>query len=115
MDFITQLTELFNANANSENASAMKSYMQDKFEFFGIKAGQRRELFKAALNDCKEEVSQSPRKISEKLYQLSHREYHMCAMEIIEKDPTLAGSEYAAVRARIERRYERGMELFRVG
>jgi ATP-dependent DNA helicase RecG len=37
------------------------------------------------------------------------------AMEIIRKDPTLAGSDYAAVRARIERRYERGMELFRVG
>ncbi len=37
------------------------------------------------------------------------------AMEIIGHDPTLAGSQYAAVRARIERRYERGMELFRVG
>jgi ATP-dependent DNA helicase RecG len=37
------------------------------------------------------------------------------AMAIIGRDATLSRPEHAAVRARIERRYERGMELFRVG
>ena len=86
MDFITQLSNLFNGHANGDNASAMRSYMRNKFEFFGIKAGPRRKLFKIALNDCKEEVSQNPRELTEKLYQLPQREFHMCAMEIIEKE-----------------------------
>jgi ATP-dependent DNA helicase RecG len=37
------------------------------------------------------------------------------ALKIIELDPALAEKKHAALRARIERRYERGMELFRVG
>jgi ATP-dependent DNA helicase RecG len=37
------------------------------------------------------------------------------ALEIIEQDPELSRPAHAAVRSRIEKRYERGMELFRVG
>lgn len=37
------------------------------------------------------------------------------ALDIIERDPNLSTPEHAALRSRIERRYERGMELFRVG
>ncbi len=37
------------------------------------------------------------------------------ALAIVEKDPHLTASGHAPLRARIERRYERGMELFRVG
>jgi ATP-dependent DNA helicase RecG len=37
------------------------------------------------------------------------------AMEIISKDPSLSHGAHEDLRRRIERRYERGMELFRVG
>lgn len=37
------------------------------------------------------------------------------ALRIIEADPNLSTPRHAPLRARIERRYERGMELFRVG
>jgi ATP-dependent DNA helicase RecG len=37
------------------------------------------------------------------------------ALGMLERDPALASSRYEALRKRIERRYQRGMELFRVG
>jgi len=37
------------------------------------------------------------------------------ALKIIESDPSLEAKHHEALRTRIERRYERGMELFRVG
>ncbi len=37
------------------------------------------------------------------------------AARILESDPTLAAAEHETLRKRIERRYERGIELFRVG
>ena len=37
------------------------------------------------------------------------------ALALIGRDPNLSGKEQARLRSRIERRYERGMELFRVG
>ena len=37
------------------------------------------------------------------------------ALKILESDPALREKKHEALRTRIERRYERGMELFRVG
>jgi ATP-dependent DNA helicase RecG len=37
------------------------------------------------------------------------------ALEMLERDPALSAPAHKALRQRIERRYERGMELFRVG
>ncbi len=37
------------------------------------------------------------------------------ALDTLERDPTLASPQHQALRQRIERRYERGIELFRVG
>jgi ATP-dependent DNA helicase RecG len=37
------------------------------------------------------------------------------ALDLVAHDPTLSDRTHAALRRRIERRYERGMELFRVG
>jgi len=37
------------------------------------------------------------------------------ALAMLERDPTLAAPQHQALRQRIERRYERGIELFRVG
>jgi len=45
------------------------------------------------------------------LVRLAQRE----ARQLLERDPTLSSKEHAGLRKRIERRYERGVELFRVG
>ena len=37
------------------------------------------------------------------------------ALDLIATDPLLTGRKHLGLRRRIERRYERGMELFRVG
>jgi ATP-dependent DNA helicase RecG len=37
------------------------------------------------------------------------------ALDMLERDPALASPQHQALRQRIERRYERGIELFRVG
>ena len=37
------------------------------------------------------------------------------ARALLARDPTLSAREHTALRRRIERRYERGVELFRVG
>ncbi len=37
------------------------------------------------------------------------------ALRLIEEDPVLSQKRHVALRKRLERRYERGMELFRVG
>jgi ATP-dependent DNA helicase RecG len=37
------------------------------------------------------------------------------ALQTLERDPSLGSQPHAALRRRIERRYQRGLELFRVG
>ncbi len=47
--YLLPLNHLFAANANAQNALAMKAYMKNRFEFFGIRSTQRRELQQAFL------------------------------------------------------------------
>lgn len=49
--FLLPLKELFEENANAENALAMKAYMKNRFEFYGIKSTERRELQQAFLSE----------------------------------------------------------------
>lgn len=86
MGFIETLIRMFEANSNDSNALAMTSYMRNQFEFYGIKATERRTLFREALSAHREEVKLNCRTIAQKLYQSEFRECHMCAMEIIAKE-----------------------------
>ncbi len=54
MDY-SKTRKLFLAKANPENAKAMKAYMKDKFDFFGIKSPLRKELSKSIWAELKEE------------------------------------------------------------
>lgn len=47
--YLLPLKESFEANANAENALAMRAYMKNLFEFHGIKSTERRELQHAFL------------------------------------------------------------------
>lgn len=85
MKFIKDLTRLYQDNSNKENAEGMTAYFRNKFEFFGIKAGPRRNLLKIALDENKEEITEHYLDIVKSLYSLPEREFHMCAMEIYER------------------------------
>lgn len=49
--YLKPFQELLETNANAENAAAMKAYMKNRFEFFGIKATERRALQKQFLSE----------------------------------------------------------------
>ena len=85
MDFINTITQLYKSNRHDENAFQMHHYMKCKFEFFGIKATERRNLLNTAISNHREEVLNNYKEIAKELYQLNEREYHMCAIEIFEK------------------------------
>ena len=85
MDFISTLSLLYNTNRNHEYAYQMHHYMKCRFEFFGIKAKERRLLLSTAIVRHKDEVSNNYKQIAQELYLLKEREFHMCAMEIFEK------------------------------
>ncbi|NNK83551.1 MAG: DNA alkylation repair protein [Flavobacteriaceae bacterium] len=85
MDFLCTLLQLFNSNRNEDNAFQMHHYMKCKFEFFGIKATERRKLLNQAINKHKDELVNNYKEITKELYLVKEREFHMCAIEIFEK------------------------------
>ena len=85
MDFITALQESFINNSSPENKLAMEAYMKHKFEFYGIKSPDRKKILKEFTLNYKDEVSENCRLIIKNLYQLPQREFHYCAMEIMDK------------------------------
>lgn len=85
MTFINTLSKLYNENRNVENALQMHNYMKCNFNFFGIKATIRRQLLQQAILLHIEEIKTNYKLLSQELYQLNEREFHMCGMEIFEK------------------------------
>ena len=85
MEFITALQESFIKHSSSENKLPMEAYMKHKFEFYGIKSPDRKTILKEVIRNHTEEVSQYCRIIIKKLYELPQREFHYCAMEIMDK------------------------------
>lgn len=85
MYFIKQLQKVFKAHSNLDNKLPMESYMKHKFEFFGIKSVQRKQLLKEVVNKHKSEVNENTRTIVANLYKLPQREFHYSAIEIIDK------------------------------
>jgi len=45
-EYLTPINDTFIAKANNIEAQAMKKYMKNKFEFFGIKSPSRKEIYK---------------------------------------------------------------------
>lgn len=85
MDFITALQESFIKHSSSENKLPMEAYMKHKFEFYGIKSPDRKTILKEVIRNHKEEVLQYCRILIKKLYEFPQREFHYCAMEIMDK------------------------------
>jgi 3-methyladenine DNA glycosylase AlkD len=85
MEFITQLQETFEANANATNQQQMEAYMRNLFVFHGIKAPIRKQLVKTLIPEYKPFLQENIREVVLTLYTLSQREYHYTAMELFQK------------------------------
>jgi 3-methyladenine DNA glycosylase AlkD len=83
--FTTNLETTYYKYKNSENAIPMAKYTKNLFSFYGIKAEQRREIFKEICKENKEELTQNSREIAWELCNKEFRELHYCGIEIIMK------------------------------
>jgi len=59
--------------------------MKHKFKFLGIKSPERKMLLKRFVKENKPEINSECRILVKKLYELQEREFHYCAMEIMDK------------------------------
>ena len=85
MSFITELESAFEKNRNPENAIPMAKYMKNLFSFYGIKAEQRRAIFKEVCKANKAELTQNFREIAWELFNKELRELQYCGIEILIK------------------------------
>ncbi len=104
--FSKELYQYFMPHANETNAVAMKKYMKDISDFFGIKAPQRKALLKEFLSEkVTSKIQKPPLSISEQkqaflsekteypaifdtvsaLWAMPYRELHYCAIDLLEK------------------------------
>jgi 3-methyladenine DNA glycosylase AlkD len=82
--YLEPLQQLFEANANGENAVAMKAYMKGRFEFFGIKSPERRELQKQFLNENGAPILFDPT-VFRALWQADQREFQLFGLDLLRK------------------------------
>ncbi len=85
MDLVNKLIVILREHANLENKAPMEAYMKHKFKFLGIKSPERKILLKQFITDNLPELSLKFRDLIKKLFGLPEREFHYCAMEIMDK------------------------------
>lgn len=83
--YIKKITDKFKQNANAENAIPMKTYMKNRFEYFGIKSPKRKIILKEffAENGLPEFEDLVP--IVDKCFSLPEREFQYFAIELCGK------------------------------
>jgi 3-methyladenine DNA glycosylase AlkD len=82
---LDELVLLLEQHQNPENAQSMKAYMKDHFEFLGIKATPRRDLFNRWYKKNKESIQDNFRTYTLTLFEQPYRELHYCGMELFYK------------------------------
>ncbi len=82
--YLQPLQELLEANANAENAAAMKAYMKGRFEFYGIKSPERRELQKQFLAGHGLPVPFDPA-VFRACWQADQREFQMFGLDLLRR------------------------------
>lgn len=81
--FISKITSIFKANANSVVAEGAKAYMRNQFDFLGIPALVRKKLTKQYLKENPLTDIKTVASIAKQLWQLSEREYQYFAIELL--------------------------------
>jgi 3-methyladenine DNA glycosylase AlkD len=80
---LSTIIEIFQSEANPSLAIPMKAYMKNKFEYFGIKTPQRREICKPILKECKALSKKETLILAKKLWNQPQRELHYLALELL--------------------------------
>ena len=83
--YVKDIDNTFKENQNAENAKEMKRYMKDKFDFYGIKAPDRRKLVKEYLKKENRPAYENLDIVTKKLWQLPHRENQYFTVELLQK------------------------------
>ncbi|MFM7017820.1 DNA alkylation repair protein [Flavobacterium sp.] len=86
MGFCNELEKVFRENANREMAIPMENYMKNNFLYLGIKTDARRALMLQVYNNNKAEVKTHYREICWELFNKKEREFHICAIDLIQKE-----------------------------
>lgn len=84
-EYILPLSNSFVANANKIEAQAMKKYMKDKFEFFGVKSPLRKEIYKLHKSEYGLLPDNNFEDIVKWCWVQPQREYQYFAMEFLER------------------------------
>jgi 3-methyladenine DNA glycosylase AlkD len=80
--YLATLRKLLEANADPAYAVLMKKYMRNQFEYFGIRAPQRKELFRKFIRENGLPAMEETELICKELYLMQEREFHYFAMEL---------------------------------
>lgn len=83
--YVKDIDNTFKENQNAENEKEMKRYMKDKFDFYGIKAPDRRKLVKEYLKKENRPAYENLDIVTKKLWQLPHRENQYFTVELLQK------------------------------
>lgn len=94
--YIIPVAEYFRENANAEKAAGSKKYMLNQYEYFGIQAPLRKEIYKQIFSEQEFPDDQDLRGIIEELWALPEREFQYFAMSMLEKRAKYA--EEASIR-----------------
>jgi 3-methyladenine DNA glycosylase AlkD len=84
-NYLFPLKEAFEKNANPENAIHMKAYMKGKFEYFGIKSPERKEIVKGFLKTYGLPEVNKISDIVKESWDYPQREFQYFAMNLSEK------------------------------
>ncbi|MDO5655784.1 MAG: DNA alkylation repair protein [Flavobacteriaceae bacterium] len=97
MNYAQQVIDTLSAHAAPEVAQGQAAYMKNKFQFFGLKAPQRRILYNPFLKKTALPNKLEAIKIAKLLYAKPERELHYFAMELMyqfRKNSEITDSEW---------------------
>ena len=104
---ITQLEKALSKKGNAADASQMKKYMRDKFEFYGVKSPARRKISNDILKGKDNNISSKDlRDFAGNLWEKAQRELQYISMEFLEK--------HRKALCQNEADFEENMEFFRM-
>ncbi|MGB0369519.1 MAG: DNA alkylation repair protein [Flavobacteriales bacterium] len=84
IEYLEPFQELLEQNADAKNAEAMKAYMKGRFEYYGIKSPERRELQKQFLAENGLPVPFDP-EVFLTLWKADQREFQMSGLDVLRR------------------------------
>ncbi len=85
-EYCSKLDEMLRAKGNPVFAAGMKKYMRNKFEFYGIPATQRREVFRSFIRENGWPPPDRLEELCRELYSSPVRDLHYFAMWLADKN-----------------------------